>query len=45
MTTLRTEQNRKLEKFERKFLCIGILQQRTGAVQIPQGLCKGVFQI
>jgi hypothetical protein len=50
MTTLRTEQEvRKLKqevrKFERNFLCVGILQRPTGKLQIPaQGICKEFFK-
>jgi hypothetical protein len=50
MTTLRTEQEvRKLKqevrKFERNFLCVGILQRPTGKLQIPSRDLQIVFQI
>jgi hypothetical protein len=46
----RTEQevrklNRKLGKFKMKFVCIGILQQPIGTLQIPSRDLQSVFQI
>jgi hypothetical protein len=46
ITTLRTEQEvRKLETFKIKFVCIGILQQPIGTLQIPSRDLQRVFQI
>ena len=50
ITTLSTEQEvRKLKqevrKFKMKFVCIGILQQPIGTLQIPSRDLQRVFQI
>jgi hypothetical protein len=38
--------NKKLEKFERKFLCFGIWQRPLGTYcKFPEEICKDVFQI